>query len=406
MTTIHDEFLELAAAAIDFDLSRDERNALDGHLAACVPCRRRVSALHSDQRAIAQLPPYLLAPAAAQQVRTRVQRSSGPARPSALRLLAIAAVLSLLALAALAVGAEWLRRDRERDLTVVPPSVPTETPSASIGPNPSPGPGIFVAGSTVEIVVTGLRVRTAPTVDDSKSAKLDPLLGRGVQLQVIEGPVTADDYDWYLVQAIGWPHRGWVAAADHDGAAWIEDRSSASSPAPAYTAVEAALVAGLRADAAVNCAPRREGLPGRAIAGVECRVNAAVVTRVGAYQFGDARDAATTYLERMASYGVGPGSGDCAAGTSGDAAWMPGDGKAGKAPDRVFLGATGPWVVGRSGCYLDENGTANVRVTCGSTYVGVLGRDEDLASLLRWTWSPADGAVASGDPPGICRQGS
>jgi hypothetical protein len=197
-----------------------------------------------------------------------------------------------------------------------------------------------------------------------------------------------------------------VAAADHDGEAWIEDRSSASSQAPAYAAVEAALVAGLRADAAVNCAPRREDLPARAIAGVECRVNAAEVTRVGAYHFGDARDAATTYLERMASYGVGPASGDCAAGTSGDAAWMPGDGKAGNDPDRVFLGATGPWVVGRSGCYLDENGTANVRVTCGSTYVGILGRDEDLVALHRWTWNAADGPVDAGDPPGICRSGA
>jgi len=406
MTTIHDEFLELAAAAIDFDLSRAERDALDGHLAACIPCRRRLAGLHADQRAIVQMPQYVLVPAAAQRVRTRIQRSGGPARPAALRLLAIAAVLSLLALAAMTVGAELLRRERDRDLTVVPPSVPTETPSASSGPNPSPGPGVLAAGSTVEIVVTGLRVRTAPTVDDSKSAKLDPLLGRGVQLQIIEGPVTADDYDWYLVQAIGWPHRGWVAAADHDGAAWIEDRSSASSPAPAYTAVEAALVAGLRADAAVNCAPRREDLPARAIAGVECRVNAAEVTRVGAYHFGDARDAATTYLERMASYGIGPASGDCAAGTSGDAAWMSGDGKAGKDSDRVFLGATGPWVVGRSGCYLDENGTANIRVTCGSTYVGVLGRDKDLAALQRWVWRVPDGTVDRGEPPGICRPGA
>lgn len=407
MTTIHNEYLELAGAAIDFELSPAERDALAGHLAGCIPCRRRVAGLHADQRATAQLEPFVLAPAAAHQVRNRVRRRGGSTQPS-LRLLAFAALVTLLALAGIAVGAEVLRRGRDKDLSVVPPTVsdPAETPSASIGPTRTPGPGVLVAGSVVEVVVTGLRVRTAPTVDNAKSAKLEPLLGRGTQLSVIEGPVTADGYDWYLVQAIGWPHRGWVAAADHDGAAWIEDRTGISSPAPAFSADEESLVAGLRADAAVNCAPRRTGLPARAIAGIECRVNGAVVTRVGAFRFQDARDAATTYFERLASYHVAPATGDCLAGTSGDAAWMPGDGTAGSDASRVLLGDTGPWVVGRSGCFVDENGTANVRATCGSTYIGVLGRDKDLAALDRWVRTSVDGQVAAGEPPGICRSGS
>ncbi len=206
------------------------------------------------------------------------------------------------------------------------------------------------------------------------------------------GRVNADDYDWYLVQAIGWPHRGWVAAADHDGVAWIEDRSASSAKPATFTAVEASLVSALRTDAAIGCAPRRVDLPPRAIAGVECRVNGAVVTRVGAYHFGDARDAATTYLERLASYDVKPAAGDCPGGKSGDAAWMAGDRKAGKDSDRVYVGDTGPWVVGRIGCFLDENGTANVRLTCGTTYVGILGRDADLADLDRF-------ALASRDRP-------
>ena len=104
-------------------------------------------------------------------------------------------------------------------------------------------------------------MRTLPTVDNSKSVKLDPLLGVGTQLQIIEGPVTADDYDWYLVQAIGLPHHGWVAAADHDGEPWIEDSALASASASPFTAVEADLIAGLRSDAVVHCAPRRKDLP-------------------------------------------------------------------------------------------------------------------------------------------------
>ena len=265
--------------------------------------------------------------------------------------------------------------------------------------------GVLAAGSTVDVVVSGLRVRTAPTVDDSKSAKLEPLLSRGVQLQILEGPVNADDYDWYLVQAIGWPHRGWVAAADHDGVAWIEDRSASSAKPATFTAVEAALVSALRTDAAIGCAPRRVELPQRAIAGVECRVNGAVVTRVGAYHFGDARDAATTYLERLASSDVKPAAGDCPGGKSGDAAWMAGDRKAGKDSDRVYVGDTGPWVVGRIGCFLDENGTANVRLTCGTTYVGILGRDADLADLDRFALASASGPTKAGKLPGICQSG-
>jgi hypothetical protein len=406
MTTIHDEFLELAAAAIDFELTEAERAALAGHLAGCIPCRRRVTGFEADQRAVEQLPSFVLAPAAVDQVRGRIQRTTRPVRPT-LRLLAIAAVLALLAVAAFTVGAEMLRRQADRDLTVVPPTIgPVVPPSSSPGPNASPRPGILAAGSVADVVVTGLRVRTAPTVDNTKSAKLEPLLGIGTQLQIIEGPVTADDYDWYLVQAIGLPHRGWVAAADHDGSPWVQDRTAAATAVPTLGSDEAALKAGLRPDASVACAPKRTGLPERATAGIECDINAGVVARVGAYRFADARDAAMTYLERMASKSVAPASGDCPGGTSGDAPWMAGDRTSGPDSDRVNLGATGPWVVGRSGCFLDVNENANVRVTCGATYIGIVGRNGDVAALHRWAMRAPDGTTEPGARPGICLAGA
>ena len=404
MTTVHDEFLELAAASIDFELSATERAALAAHLADCIPCRRQVMSLEADQRAMAQLPSFALAPGSVDQIRGRIHRSASPARPP-LRLLAIAAILALLAAAAFTVGAEMLRRDRDRDLSVVPPTSPIESPLSSPAPNASPAPGVLAAGSVVDVVVSGLRVRTQPTVDNSKSVKLDPLLAAGTKLQIIEGPVTADDYDWYLVQALDLPHRGWVAAADHDGSPWIEDSAVASASASPYTAVEADMIAGLRADAVVGCAPRRKDLPVRATAGVECRLNSDPVGRFGAYRFRDARDAALTYLERLAVGGVDPASGDCSAGTSGDAAWMPGDGTTGSAADRVAFGGSDTWVVGRSGCFLDEDGTANVRLTCGPTYIGIVGRSADLAALHDWAWRSQAGPVASGQPPGICVSG-
>jgi hypothetical protein len=395
--TVHDQFLELAAAAIDFELSPSERAAIDGHLADCVACCRRVIGLNADQRDIRHLPAFELAPAAAARIRGRVTSRQRQER-STLRLLAIAAMLAILTLTAVAVGSELLRRDRN-NLTVVQPSLtPLELPEEE--------PALLQAGSLADVIVTDLRVRTAPTVDDTKSAKLEPLLGRGTQLRILEGPVTADDYDWYRVEAIGWPHRGWVAAADHDGLPWIRSDSATTTVPPTFAPAEAALIAGLRPDAAIDCAPRRTRLPTRAVAGVECRVNAAVVKRIGLYGFRDARDAALTYLERLLSYGVAPATGDCAARTEGDRAWQPGDGTAGPEAARVSLGSNGPWVVGRIGCFHDENGKANARVTCGSTYVGILGRDDDLADVDRWARSSPDGPVAAGEPPGICPRGT
>jgi hypothetical protein len=120
MTTVHDEFLELAAAAIDFELSRDERAAprapsrgLQRVPAPCGGLRRRPDA-------IARLPRYVLGPATATAVRGRIMRRGSTQRPT-LRLLAAAAMLALLALAALAAGAQMIRRDH--DLTEVAPTI-------------------------------------------------------------------------------------------------------------------------------------------------------------------------------------------------------------------------------------------------------------------------------------------
>ncbi len=404
MTSSHDEILELAAAAIDFELSPTEHDTLSAHLRDCIACARRVAGLQADQRAIAQLPRYSLSQARVDRVARRVGYG-GESPALTLRMVAIAAVLALLALGALAVGAAELRQQQDPNLSVVPPSAtasppatasPTPQPSPiaspiAVAPSATPRPGTFAANTIVEIVVDGLRVRTAPSVDEAVSAKLDPLLGHGTKLQILDGPVTADDYDWYLVQAIGWPHHGWVAAADHDGSPWIVESDLNATPAPAKTAAEAALFAGLAKDISYDCPPRRTNLPAGATAGVECNVNAATAIRVGIYGFPDAHPATATYLDRLASYGVKPDSGDCAAGKSGDAAWTDSQGR----------------TVGRIGCFLDENGTANLRVVCGPTYVGVLGRDGDLRNIYSWAWMFGDPPTSiGGEPPAICRAGT
>jgi hypothetical protein len=402
VTSTHDQILELAAAAIDFELSPLEQETLAGHLRECTTCPRRIAGLQADQRAIARLPRYSMSQARVDRVAQRVGRG-GAAPASPLRLVAVAALLALLVLGALAVGAEVVRRQEDPNLSVVPPvpttnvllvtPSPTPTPPATATPSvpvpsPTPRPGTFPADTLVEIVVDGLRVRTAPTVDDATSAKLEPLLGNGTKLHILDGPVTADDYDWYLVQAIGWPHHGWVAAADHDGSPWIVATGLNTEPAPDKTDAEAALYGGLGKDVGYDCAPRRTDLPAGATAGIECDVNAATAIRVGIYGFPDAQAATSTYFDRLASYGVQPDSGACAAGTVGDEVWTDGEGRA----------------VGRIGCFLDENGTANLRVVCGSTYVGVLGRGGDLKRMYPWAWMFGDPATdVGGEPPLICR---
>lgn len=168
------------------------------------------------------------------------------------------------------------------------------------------------------------------------------------------------------------------------------------------------LIARLREDAAVDCTPRRTDLPPRALAGVECRPDSDLVARVGIYGFRDERDAALSYLERLASAGVTPNSGDCIHGIPGETAWTPGDGEGSIEDDSAIVVDGQALVRYRSGCFHDENGTANYRATCWGladegVYVGVLGRGRDLAALEDWAWMYPEG-VPQGTPsqPGIC----
>ena len=96
----------------------------------------------------------------------------------------------------------------------------------------------------------------------------------------------------------------------------------------------------------------------------------------------------------MASYDVTLNNGRCRLGEPGDS----GLGLEGGATV-VFEGET--LDVRRHGCFHDENGIANYRLTCwgGALYVGVLGRTSDLAALSEWV---AMGIVETPGPPGIC----
>ena len=107
-----------------------------------------------------------------------------------------------------------------------------------------------------DVVTDGLRVRSQPRVSDD-SALLEPLLATGDRVFIVQGPVRADDYDWYEVV----PERptiddfeervptGWVAAADHDGTPWLQ----ASVPECPTLAVALDQLLDLTANARLAC---------------------------------------------------------------------------------------------------------------------------------------------------------
>ena len=81
-------------------------------------------------------------------------------------------------------------------------------------------------GLLAKTVTSNLRIRSKPGVGDD-SAKLEPLLEKGNRFMVLDGPVEADGYDWFLVAPRAYDDdnrvlpTGWVAAGK-DGEQWIK----------------------------------------------------------------------------------------------------------------------------------------------------------------------------------------
>jgi hypothetical protein len=169
------------------------------------------------------------------------------------------------------------------------------------------------------------------------------------------------------------------------------------------TPEEEALMGALRIDVAVNCAPRRADLPEGSVRGIECRPDDPAVARVGIYWFAAPNDAAYAYMTRMASSGVDVNAGDCNRDIPGESAWTPGDHEGSFEDPGVFNWENAVLSPDRIGCFSDENGSANVRLTCGNAYIGVLGTGTDLSDLHDWTWLYPEGyEPGTPDSPGIC----
>jgi hypothetical protein len=141
-------------------------------------------------------------------------------------------------------------------------------------------------------------------------------------------------------------------------------------PSEQPTKDEQFLLAGVRNDAKVDCAPRRLDLPPRAIAGVECSPRTAGVERIGVYLFKTESDLIATYKERMAQEGVKLNSGICSEGL-GEGPYVPG-------PEDESAN--------RQACFLNDLGVANYRATLSPVYIGLLGASSNTRALEDFAW--------------------
>ncbi len=257
----HDhEAVQLAIAALDFDLAPDERARLDDGLLACSECAD-IAAGHAD---LARLLQRLPVRDASPYVRERVLRSAlVPPHPRQWPvLLAAAALLTLLFGVAAAAGAF-------RESPPVPPAIALPSaPAPALGdvdatsptapddgsPRPGDGPGgpVFLGTPLMTdmiatVVSPRLRVRSEPRVA-ADSIKFEPLLDVGDRLLILAGPVLANDYAWYQVSAWrpGQPGRswpvGWVARGDHDGTPWLRPTADTCPGLPITMTTVVALV--------------------------------------------------------------------------------------------------------------------------------------------------------------------
>ena len=206
--SIHDRTVELAARAVDGQLSPAETTELEGHLAGCPACARTASAFGADAAALA-LPLDLLPSQRADQViRAAIARpGSRPGdRPGrSLLLVAAAALIVLGLLGALAVGASLLRSTQKPPISVVPnpPPVAADSP----GPNQAP----IVVGETwdtMDFQAGPVGLLEAITFDGTNLAGV----GRGNCVADSNGTGSCHGAAW-----TAGPSEGWVSAPEQPG---------------------------------------------------------------------------------------------------------------------------------------------------------------------------------------------
>jgi hypothetical protein len=159
------------------------------------------------------------------------------------------------------------------------------------------------------------------------------------------------------------------------------------SPKLTWSKTERSILKGVRSDIAVGCAPRRDDLPPRTIAAVECRPNKRPASRVGFYLFASAHDAYEVYIERILDAGL-------------DLFWSDPTGWEHPIRGELHGGCATEdedTCQEREATYRNDEGYANYRAVIGRLYVGVLGTRGDSEELVNWTRDDGHGVDTTPD---------
>jgi hypothetical protein len=185
--SIHEGFLELAAAAIDFDLDEYDRAELDRHLAGCADCRRAAAAFRDDAAAIASVARPSLSPGRSVAILADILRPpKGSPKPHGLAAAALVVVICTgVAVAALA----YIRSSA--DPLVAVHSSPTTTSATQPSKEPT-------SGSTDAPGLTPQSPAGTPRPADPPSAGALPVRGSGQELGTGIRMAPGTDGDLYV----------------------------------------------------------------------------------------------------------------------------------------------------------------------------------------------------------------
>ena len=203
---LHQRSIELAATAVDFDLTAAEAIELEAHLAACPTCARRAATLRADASTLGRPLPLLPSLRVDNAVYAAIARR--PARPQRLLLLVAAAFLLVALLGTVAVGAALLRTREILPTTVVPQPNPTTVAVASGGPDTSRAPDASptLVGETwrtldFRVYAPGVLIEAATFAGADLVG-----VGRGGCLPDLKAPTTCYGSAWMAATGEDWTH--------------------------------------------------------------------------------------------------------------------------------------------------------------------------------------------------------
>ena len=184
---IHEGFLELAAAAIDFDLGDYERAELDRHIAGCDDCRRTAGAYRDDAAAIAAAAGPRLSPG--RSVAILADTLQPPERSRRLRGIAAAVLVVIIGVGLAAACMGYIRTSKDPLVAVLPSPGPTS--SAAPSAEPSGGP-------TESSGLTPVSPAGTPRPADAPSVGALPVTGSGQELGSRIRMAPGADHDLYV----------------------------------------------------------------------------------------------------------------------------------------------------------------------------------------------------------------